>query len=308
MTAHEVTEPPEGAEWGYEIKLDGYRGLAIKHGDSIKLLSRKNNNLATDFPDVVKALRAVRAQSALIDGEVVALDSDGKPSFQLLQNRSSSTGTIVYYAFDLLSLDGEDLRLRPLRERKMRLAEILQGTGVRYSQTFDGPPGPLIEQIQRLGLEGIVAKQKDSVYEPGERSGAWRKFKLSPAQEFVIGGFKPGDPLESLVVGYYEGDKLLCAGKVRQGLNAHVRAELANVLRPLRTKTCPFANLPTVKKGRWGEGISAKQMDELCWVEPTAVVQISFTQWTKGGNLRHGTYQGLRVDKDAREVNRESAR
>ncbi len=305
MTAREVPQLPEGEEWVYEIKLDGYRGLAVKHGETVKLLSRKNKNLAADFPEVVRALGDVRTDSALIDGEIVALDPNGKPSFQLLQHRKSTTGPLVYYAFDLLSLAGVDLRAHPLAERKAKLARLIEGTDVRLSQSFDGPPAALVEHVRRLGLEGVIAKRKSSPYAAGERNGDWLKFKLSPEQEFVVGGYKPGSPLESLVVGYYEGEKLLCAGKVRQGLNPRLRSELAKLLRPLASGECPFANLPTSKKSHWGEGITAAQMSEHRWVRPEVVIQVSFTEWTTGGNLRHATYKGLRVDKTAREVVRE---
>ena len=306
MAAREVQELPEGDDWIYEIKWDGYRALAVKHGDSVQLLSRKNKNLSADFPDVVDALRGVSAGSALLDGEVVALDQQGRPSFQSLQNRRSSAAAIVYYTFDLLALEGEDWRSKPLEERKSKLAELVGSSEVRLSVSLDGPADRILAQVRQLGLEGVIAKRRHAHYESGERSGAWVKLKMGPEQEFVVGGYKRGAPLESLVVGYYDGERLMCAGKVRQGLNPRSRRELAELLRPLRTKQCPFANLPNSKKSHWGEGITAEQMAEIQWVDPRTVVQVSFTEWTQGGNLRHGTFRGLRTDKDAREVVRET--
>jgi bifunctional non-homologous end joining protein LigD len=306
MAAREAAELQDDGDWVYEIKWDGYRGLGLKHGDEVRLLSRKNKRLDGDFPDVVEAIRNLPAESVLLDGEIVALDQQGRPSFQLLQNRKSAAGGIVYYVFDLLSLDGEDWRNRPLEKRQVRLAKLVANTDVRLSISFDGPAENVVAAVRDMGLEGVIAKRRDSTYEPGERSGAWIKLKLSPEQEFVIGGFKRGSPLESLVVGYYSEGKLLCAGKVRQGLNPRNRRELAQLLRPLAVEKCPFANLPNARKSHWGEGITAEQMKEIQWVKPTQVAQVSFTEWTSGGNLRHATFKGLRDDKRPRDVVRES--
>ncbi len=308
MSPREVQELPDDENWIYEIKLDGYRGLGVKHGATVRLLSRKNKNLGSDFPNVLKALRTVRADSALIDGEIVAIDEHGKPSFQLLQKRRSNKGAIVYYAFDLLSFEGEDWRNKPLKERKAKLAEILEGSEVKLSASVDGPADRMVAAVAQLGLEGVVAKRRDSKYEAGERSGAWVKLKLSPEQEFIVGGYKRGSPLESLVVGYYEGNKLMCAGKVRQGLNPRNRRQLTELLKPHLSDVCPFANLPNSKKSHWGEGITPEQMKEIQWVKPKVIAQVSFTEWTSGGNLRHGTYKGLRSDKKPKDVVRETAR
>jgi bifunctional non-homologous end joining protein LigD len=307
MLARIVTEVPEGNGWTYEIKWDGYRALAIKHGETVRVLSRKGNNMNREFPTVVEALKALPVHTVVIDGEIVALDETGRPSFQMLQHRASGEGTIVDYAFDLLNVDGEDWRSRPLVERKAKLEEIIAGSQLRPSISLSGDPHRIVEQVQKLGLEGVVAKRGDSRYKSGERSGDWVKFKLSPEQEFVVGGFKPGNPLESLVVGYYDGEKLLCAGKVRQGLNPRNRRELYELLEPLMSDVCPFSNLPNSKKSHWGEGITAAQMHEHHWVMPKIVVQVSFVEWTRAGNLRHGEFKGLRGDKSAREVQREIA-
>lgn len=305
MLAKDVPILPEGPGWVYEIKLDGFRGLALKHGDRAQLLSRQNKDLAADFPALIPVLQSVPAGSFLLDGEIVALDAEGKPSFQLLQRRKEAAGTIVYYAFDLLHLDGEDWRERPLHKRKAALARLVAGTGIRYSVSFDGPVDRVRAGVEEMGLEGIIAKRRDSTYTAGERSGAWVKFKLSPRQEFVIGGYKRGQPLESLVVGYYEAGKLLSAGHVRQGLNPKSRRELHRALQLLAADVCPFANLPSAGKGRWGEGFTSEKMKEIQWVMPKLVAQVSFAEWTRDGNLRHGTFLGLRTDKNATQVGRE---
>ena len=306
MAAREVAELPDDGDWLYEVKLDGFRGFGIKHGNTTRLVSRKDKNLGGDFPGVVRALGTINAGTAMLDGEIVALEPDGKPSFQLLQKRKSAAGTIVYYAFDLLNLEGEDWRKRPIEERKAKLAEIVEGSEVRLSASFDGPAARVVTAVEKMGLEGVVAKRRGSVYQAGERSGNWLKYKLSPEQEFVVGGYKRGSPLESLVVGYYEDGKLLCVGKVRQGLTPLKRRELHALFKPLLTDVCPFANLPNTRKSHWGEGITAEQMKEIQWVIPKVVAQVSFTEWTSAGNLRHGEFQGIRDDKAPGEVVRES--
>lgn len=306
MMARAVAELPQGDDWVYEVKWDGYRALALKHGDSVRLLSRKGNDLAKDFPGVVAAVRGVDADTAVLDGEIVALDAKGRPQFQLLQNRASvGKGRIVYYAYDLLRLDAENLCPAPLETRKARLAEIIANTDVRFSADLPGTAQQILAQASQLGLEGIVAKRRDGAYQSGERTGSWLKLKLSPAQEFVIGGFKPGKPLESLLVGYYDGKELMFAGKVRQGLNPQNRVELWRELEPLRRTECPFANIPNSTKSHFGEGVTAEQMKELRWTTPKLIAQVSFTEWTTSGNLRHATFLGLRADKDPTAVVRE---
>lgn len=306
MTAREVAELPDDSEWVYEIKLDGYRALGTKHADEVRLRSRNNKDLTRGFPSVASALATLPVRSAMLDGEIVALDENGKPSFQLLQNPKSPVAAIVYYAFDLLWLEGVDWRNHPLEDRKRKLQEITSGSDVRFSASFDGPLDKVLAGVEEMDLEGVVAKKRGSVYTAGERSGAWLKYKLSPEQEFVVGGYKRGSPLESLVVGYYDNGKLLCAGKVRQGLNPHNRRELHALLAPIASDICPFANLPNSKKGHWGEGFNAEQMKEIQWVMPRIVAQVKFAEWTSGGNLRQGTFQGVRPDKSAKEVSRES--
>jgi len=308
MMARAVSALPSGPEWLYEVKWDGYRALALKQGDGVDLLSRKGNSLAPDFPRVAAAVAALPADNVLIDGEIVALDRRGRPQFQALQNRRSiSHSQIVYYAYDLLHLNGEDLRSQPLAARKERLAGLLAGSDVRFSADLPGTPERILAQARQLGLEGIVAKRRDAPYESGERSVSWLKLKLSAEQEFVIGGYKPGKPLESLLVGYYEGKRLLFAGKVRQGLNPQNRVELWRALDAIAVAACPFANLPNSKRSHFGEGVTPEQMKTLTWTKPKLVAQVSFAEWTTIGNLRHATFLGLRHDKSAKDVVREAS-
>jgi len=300
---------PAGPDWLYEIKWDGYRAMAAKHGSSVRLLSLKNKNLNSDFPAVVEAVRGVTAHTALLDGEIVAVNHEGKPSFQILQNRNSlgRGWHIVYYAFDLLNLDGADLTRLPLEERKSRLKEIVADSAVRYSAELNGTPAAILAAVKKAGLEGVIAKQRCSLYRAGSRVTSWLKLKLDTAQEFVIGGYKPeDDSFRSLLTGYYEGGKLIFAGKVRQGFNKAIRTTLMKIIRPLVTPNCPFSNLPSSKKGHFGEGITADEMNELVWLKPALVVQCSFTEWTNYGLLRHATFLGIRDDKEPREVIRET--
>jgi bifunctional non-homologous end joining protein LigD len=300
-------ELPAGPEWSYEVKWDGYRALLYKRGASISLLSRRDADLTKTYPTIVDAARTLRARDVVLDGEVVALDDNGQPSFQALQHRSAAgTFAIAYYAFDVLELDGESLVARPLLDRRKRLGEVVRGTAILLSEPLPGSAAEIARTVRQFGLEGVVAKRIDSRYEAGRRSGAWVKVKFQQRQEFVIGGFRPdGRSVDALVVGYYESRKLMAAGKVRAGLIPTRRTELFDALGALVTPKCPFANLPSTKTGRWGEGIAAEDMATLTWVKPKLVAEIAFTEWTAGGSLRHASFVGLRTDKAPAAVRHE---
>lgn len=307
MTARLVKQLPEGPEWLYEVKWDGYRLEAIKQRDSVRLVSRNAKDLTATFPDVCDALISLRAETAVIDGEVVAVNEQGKQSFQALQHRALLKGRIAYYAFDLLYLNGEDLRRLPLVDRRRKLERILRGSGVLFSAELDSELDVITEAVKSAGLEGIIAKRRDSRYESGERSVSWLKIQFKRQQEFVIGGYRPeGSSFGSILVGYYDGKKLVFAGKVRGGFNRYVREQLLKTMKPLETGVNPFANLPSTKSGHWGEGISAEEMRELKWVKPKLIAQVRFTEWTRDGHLRHADFLGLRTDKKPREVVRET--
>jgi bifunctional non-homologous end joining protein LigD len=310
MKATAVTELPKGGEWIYEVKWDGYRALGLKHGENARLLSLKDKDLTSDFPAVAEALGSIRAATATIDGEIVAVDSNGCPSFQALQNRASlgKDWQVVYYAFDLLNFEGDDWTKKPLQERKEKLRQILEGSDVRYNANLSGSTEAIVRTIESAGLEGIVAKKRDSFYRAGTRVTTWLKFKINKAQEFVIGGYKPdAASFQSILIGYYEAKKLLFAGKVRQGFNPYLRAQLYEAMRPYLTSKCVFSNLPSSRTSHFGEGITTEEMKELCWLKPKLVAQISFTEWTDYGLLRHATFEGLRDDKEPHSVVREAA-
>jgi bifunctional non-homologous end joining protein LigD len=214
----------------------------------------------------------------------------------------------VYYAFDLLHLNGRDLTRMPLDERRAALAPVVERTHVLRSEPLPGTPEQIETAVRNLQLEGIVAKRRLSRYEPGRRSPSWVKVKFNQRQEFVVGGFKPkGADFESILVGYYEGRKLLYASKVRAGLTPHLRAEILRRISPHLAPACPFANLPIERSGHWGEGITAEDMTGLRWVKPKLVVEVSFVEWTRDGLLRHSEFAGIREDKRPQDVSREDA-
>jgi bifunctional non-homologous end joining protein LigD len=307
MTATLVSALPEGEQWLYELKLDGYRALIIKQADTVRIISRNEKDLTASYPAVVTAARRLNATSAVLDGEVVALDGNGRPSFQALQHRSAHPShAITFYAFDLLHLDGQDLRGERLDARRALLPEVLKDSGILLSMALPGTAPEVIEAVSRLGLEGVIAKRRDSRYDAGQRSGAWVKLKLDRQQEFVIGGYRPGTHgIDALLVGFYDGTDLKFAAKVRAGFTPHLRREVFAAISPLKIAKCPFADLPHTAPHRWGGGVTAEDMKELVWVKPKVVAQIRFVEWTADQHLRHAAFVGLRTDKAAADVRRE---
>ena len=308
MAARITDRLPEDGRWLYEVKFDGYRALLIKNGGDVRIRSRNDKDLTAAYPAIHTAATRLRAKNAVVDGEVVAIDETGHPSFQALQHRGSHRGhVVVFYAFDLLHLDGRDLTGRPLEERRAALPAVLAESGILLSESLDGTVAELIEAVRGLRLEGIIAKRKDSLYDAGQRTDAWLKLKLDRQQEFVVGGYRPGPGgVDALLVGYYEGRALHFAGKVRAGFTPHLRREVAVELKRHHAETCPFADLPNSKASHWGGGVTAEQMREMQWLKPVVVAQIRFVEWTADGHLRHAAYLGLRADKKAKDVRRET--
>jgi bifunctional non-homologous end joining protein LigD len=304
MLATLVDTLPRGAEWSYEVKWDGYRTLLRKEGRQVRLLSRNLKDATAQYPAIARALEQVRADRVLLDGEIVALDERGHPSFQALHHQAAQT--IVYYAFDVLHLNGRDLTKLPLDERREALAPVVEATALLRSDPLPGTPAQIEEALRKLRLEGAVAKRRTSRYEPGRRSKSWLKVKFNRRQEFVVGGYKPNQTnFESLLVGYYDRGKLYFAGKVRAGLTPRRREELFHAIAPLVISKCSFVNLPNSGSSHWGEGITEADMAALRWVKPQIVVEVSFVEWTRDGLLRHSQFVGVRHDKRARDVRRE---
>jgi DNA ligase D-like protein (predicted ligase) len=309
MLCESAEWPPEGPEWHYELKLDGFRAIGRKSGRSAQLWSRNHKDFTGRFPAVTGALLELPGDT-VIDGEVVALDKDGKPAFNLLQGFGGQAAEVVLYSFDLLMLRGKDVRFWPLEERRGRLREIAQQlpSTIRYSERFAAPLPDLIRAVRQYELEGIVAKRAGSPYRSGERCGDWLKWRANRGQEFVVGGYLPDHNIvDSILVGYYQGRDFIYAGRVRAGLTATSRRLLLPHFEELQIPRCPFKNLPECSEGHWGEGLTAAKMDMCRWLDPFLVAQIEFLEWTPEHRLRHARFVGIRSDKDAREVTRDGA-
>jgi bifunctional non-homologous end joining protein LigD len=293
--------PPAGPAWVHEIKYDGYRMLCRIADGEVRMLSRTAKDWTRDFPTVVAALARLPVETTWLDGEVVVLDAQGRSSFQALQNAiDAGSPNMNYIAFDLLYLNGFDLRAVALAERKRVLQDLLASSrgDVKYSEHFAVAGSAFLQNISALGLEGMVSKRSDLRYQSG-RGPAWQKIKCIRRQEMVIGGFT--DPAGSrqgfgaLLLGVYEPDgKLTYSGKVGTGFDDATLASLSRSLKGFAQSKSPFHNPPQGAEGRRAH-----------WVKPVLVAEVSFTEWTDDGTLRHPSFQGLRSDKPARQVVRE---
>ena len=313
MKALSVEAVPAG-KWRLEIKLDGYRAIAVVNSGQVELWSRNHKPLTADYPEVTEAVSELPCANAVLDGEIVALDETGRSRFQLLQGRDlpGARPPIMYYVFDLLHLDGHSLLSKPIEERQQALERLVANTrsAIRFSPVFEVKPEALMEAARMQGLEGIIAKRPGSLYEPDRRSGTWLKCKVMGEQEFVIGGYTP--PRNSrpyfgaLLVGYYQKGSLIYAGKVGSGYDHALLKSLYAAFQKRRAMDCPFANLPQARKPRFGAGMTASAMREVTWLQPELVCQVRFAEWTHDGLLRQPVFLGLRHDKSAKDVVREA--
>ncbi len=305
-----VSKLPEGASWLFEIKLDGYRVLAVKSGKRLTLFSRRKNPMQAKFPYIAKAL-ADLPEGTTLDGELVALDEHGRPNFQRMQSFRSEEANIYFFAFDVLCLKNRSLMQVPLVERKALLRSVLKSSSphIRISEHVVASASQMLKAVRTQRLEGIIGKREDSVYEAGRRSGAWIKYRLNQEQEFVVGGYVPG-PLgfDSLIVGYYRGNQLIYVARLRNGFVPETRKELFPRLQPLAVARgkCPFANLPETERTRWGQGLTADKMKQCVWLRPELVVRVAFLEWTGADHLRHSRFVGMQEDKDPRKVIKET--
>jgi bifunctional non-homologous end joining protein LigD len=315
MKAKLVEKPPATGDWIYELKFDGIRLITVKRDEKVSLLSRNQNDLSGRFPEIVEAVKSLPARECVIDGEVVALDDDGRSSFQLLQAREMEgrKSPIYFYAFDLLQLDGKSLIGLPLEARKKVLEKLCADAGdpIRYSGAIGSDAKRLLEEVERRGLEGIIGKQRNSVYEPGRRSGTWIKLKCVNEQEFVIGGYTPPQGARkhfgAVLVGYYENNKLVFAGKVGTGFTTKLLSMLHKKFQKEERDDCPFVDLPSIQNGQWVLGITPSMMKKMHWVNPKFVAQIKFAEWTRDKKLRAPVFLSLRDDKRPTEVVREAS-
>jgi DNA ligase D-like protein (predicted ligase) len=304
MYASAVRELPDSDAWTYEAKLDGYRCLVANRQNGVVLWSRRGTLFTDRFPMITRACEKLPSDT-LIDGEVIAIDASGRASFNALQH-SRPNAHIQFYAFDLLVHGGRSVLRLPLETRRELLTDALRKIEypVLLSTQFAAKPADLIRAAKELEFEGVVAKRKGSFYEPGERNGAWLKYKINKAQEFVIGGYTPGvSPFDALIVGCYDGPKLKYVAKVRAGFVPHMRCAMFPLLEAMRTEKCPFDDLP--KKRRTLYSLTREEMDNCEWLKPLLVAQISFQEWTPDGHLRHASFAGLRTAKEALSIVRE---
>ena len=308
--------PPDDDRWAHEMKWDGMRVLAAVEGGRLRVTSRAGNDATERFPELAGLPEALGCD-AVLDGEVVALGPDGVPSFELLQPRMQARGAtaveraraaqpVVCMWFDVLAFDGHDVTPLPYSERRSLLDRLeLAGPHWQTPPAATGDGQAALAAAEQLGLEGVVSKRLDSPYLPGRRSDAWRKVKVSAGQELVVGGWLPGKGrldgrLGSLLVGYHDHDpdtgtaphELRYAGRVGSGIDDRTRAMLEHTLRSLTTDRSPFVDAP--------------RLPGAVWVAPETVVQVRFHEWTGAGVLRAPRFQGLRDDKPATDVVRET--
>lgn len=287
--------PPEGDEWLHEIKYDGYRLQARKAGETVQLTTRNGKNWTAKYPEIAEAVRQLKAETLTIDGELVALDEEGRSRFERLQDNDDPDRRLAYYAFDLLHLDGKDYRKTPLTDRKAVLEKLLRKAPDRlqYSDHIEGHGRDVIGRACAMNLEGLISKKRNAPYKSGRGRG-WIKSKCLGRDEFVIAGYrksdKKGRPFASLLLGEYVEDELRYRGRVGTGFDEAGMADLAKKMSPLERKTSPLAETP--KDARAGA----------VWLTPRLVAQIGYTERTKSGALRHPSFLGLREDKSAEEV------
>lgn len=296
-----VKEPPPGDEWLHELKFDGYRLLCHVNRGQVRLWTRHQKDWTAKFPNVAKALKALKVQSVILDAEVVALDSSGRSSFQMLQQAIHKTANraLVLQVFDIIYLDGFSLTKTPLVERKRVLEELMgttSGNVLRYSDHVEGQGAKFFKHACKLGIEGIVSKLAGSTYE-STRTRNWQKVKCLRRQEFVIAGYTLSDkgmPFSSLVLGVYDKGKLIYAGRAGTGFSTKARVELKKMIDKIARPTKPFAEIPRDPGLR-----------RAVWAEPKLVGEVAFAEWTNENIIRHPSFQGLREDKNPKDVIRE---
>jgi DNA ligase D-like protein (predicted ligase) len=299
---------PAGKDWMYELKLDGYRAIGFKASGSVQLRSRNDNDFAMRYPAIAKSLRSL-PDHTVVDGEIVALDEEGRPSFNLLQNYGSSGIPLHFYVFDLIVLAGVDLRRESLSQRRTLLEKKVLpklDEPLRYSVELKASLADLIASVKAQGLEGLVAKRPSSLYEAGQRSGSWQKMRINRGQEFVIGGYTVSERnFDALIFGIYQNAGLQYIARTRNGFTPALRQKLFDSFRSLHTEKCPFVNLPEKRAGRWGQGLTIAKMKDCRWLKPKLVGQFEFSEWTPDDHLRHSRFVSLRDDKAPTEVIRE---
>lgn len=304
-----LTTPRDEAGFLYEIKWDGYRAVSMMNGKNTGLVSRNNKSFNEKFPPIYNAIVNWDIK-AIVDGEIVALNEQGKPDFGRLQNwRSEENGELVYYVFDIMWWNGYDLTKLPLTARRNILTELLprDHAVIRLSESFDTTATELLKVVSEAGMEGIMAKKLDSEYAPGYRSHEWLKMKTGIRHEVVIGGYTQNEgtskTFSALLVGMYIKGKLHYTGKVGTGFTVQSQKEILKKMKPLIRKTSPFAEeVDYNKPSRFRPGPVNATVQ---WLKPKLVGEVAYTEMTADGVMRHPSFKGLRQDKDAKTVTEE---
>jgi bifunctional non-homologous end joining protein LigD len=291
---------PQGQEWQYEIKFDGYRCIAIKQKNEVELFSRRGLAFRK-FVNLHHALAEQPPLSFVLDGEIVALDTNGRSDFNALQHAGTRKFDMHFYAFDLLNLNGKRLLELPLHERQARLqSEFRPSDFIHFPLPLRAGLNTVIAKIKQFGFEGVVAKEKGSAYLPGKISNTWIKLKLKPTEEFIVGGYIPGaHGIDQLVVGRFAGKKLMYVASLDDGFVPATRNKVLAAIQKLTTRECPFANLPEKKAPH---RMDAEKMQTVAWVRPKIVAEIAMNEWTPDGHLRHAEFKRLRDDKTVSQV------
>ena len=302
MDCRHVAELPAGELWQYELKLDGYRAQAIKTEGEVKIFSRRGMDFTDRFPGVVEDLRKVRGvKQFILDGELVAIDAEGRHSFALMQRVRTNRAHVEFFVFDLLHLDGKDFERQILSRRRAVLEQDFpdrKGSTIRLSPILRGEPAAVLRAVKELGFEGVVAKRLDSFYEPGEEPGTWVKHKTQPSEDFIVGGFiGSGGRVDELLVGRMQGKELHFVDSVKNGFVPATPRSAHAAIASLTAKQCPFANLPE-KKGP--HRMDRAKMQRVTWVRPVVRAEIAFNEVTSSGHLRHSKFLRLREDGDSR--------
>jgi bifunctional non-homologous end joining protein LigD len=309
MLATLVDKPFDAPGWTYEIKWDGYRAIAFLNNGSVNLISRNNKSFNEKFYPLYEVLRQTNMQ-AVLDGEIAVLNDQGIADFSALQNwRSEADGELIYYVFDILWVNGYNLEGLPLFERKEILKQEVQEEGmIRISENFETSATEFLSAASKLGMEGIMAKKADSIYTEGERTKDWLKIKANKRHEVVIGGYTQNEgsskTFSSLLVGVYDNGKLNYMGKIGTGFNRKVQDELMSRMKKLEVPKAPFTEVPDVNKpSRFRPNPSQASVT---WVKPQLVCEVSYIGLSDEGIMRHPSFEGLRTDKEAKEVKREN--
>lgn len=286
-----IDDIPRGDEWQYEIKFDGYRGIAIKQHNEVRIFSR-NGNLLTQFPNLYEAIGKLPRKSFILDGEIVGLDENGKSNFNALQRSKTRRIDVHFYAFDLLHLEGEDLMKLPLHERQKQMFQNFSATDfIHPSAPLDADLDDIIKNLRQIGFEGVIAKRRESIYLPGKIPGTWIKKKLKQTDQFIIGGFIPGiTGVDEILIGEFSGKDFRFIEDIDDGFIPATRRKVYEAIKKLETDKCPFQNL-TGSQAR--KHLDKEKLEQAHWIKPKVTVEVAFNERTPNNHLRHGEFVRL---------------